>query len=136
MFDGDPGDDDDPDMEAAQEAQQEALRDAAFDLQRRWDQDDLDGVFRRLGLHVQQHQPMPTAVVVQADMPLPPMCMVVSAHIGDMAWTQRVLDPDDAAFDRQFDTIEHEAAKDRFLDIRAELQDRINRGLDPFGDDE
>lgn len=75
---------------------------------------------RKLGVYVDQTVPH------QVHTPFgPKIGMVIMSTIGDVAFTQRVQDPDAYAMDNQFAGIESGAHTDEFLDERARIAAQI-----------
>lgn len=95
----------------------------------------LDDLLRKLGLYVEGGQ------VIGADTPLGVRpVLVLHCQIGDVAFTERVQDPETAAFNDQFRVMEAEQGTSDFLDAHQQMQRNIAAGRDPLddgdGDDE
>lgn len=61
--------------------------------------------------------------------------LAVSVDIGDVAFTTRVQDPEQAQFDDQFRQVATEVVDDDFLETRERMRRRIAEGKNPFGED-
>lgn len=89
----------------------------------------LDDDLRRLGLYLEGGQ------IISVDTPMGPKpALALGMVIGDVAYTGRVQDPEAAAFDDQFRTIEAEEATNTFLDERERIKRNIAAGRDPLDD--
>lgn len=128
-FMDDDDDNQDPD-EAAQRQQMDADRDA---LLARWEEADIEGKLRKLGVYVEGHpvqMPVPTMGGVK-------IVQALQAKTNRSAWTKRVLDPDADAMNKQFEVMATHATDDKFLDEREQILKNIAEGRDPLdnGDD-
>lgn len=95
----------------------------------RFDDDD----FRRLGLYVERADEAAT------EGPLGPVSvLLVETTIGDVAFTDRVIDPDKASIDDTFRELEASMLDNEFLDQREQIKRNIAAGRDPLdnGDEE
>lgn len=95
----------------------------------RFSDDDL----RRLGLYVEHTD----RTVVDGPMG-PVQVMLVEATIGDVAFTDRVIEPERDATDIAFRELEAAMLTDTFLDEREQIKRNIAAGRDPLdnGDEE
>lgn len=89
----------------------------------RFDEDQL----RRLGLYVERTD----RTVVDGPMG-PVQVMLVEATIGDVAFTDRVIDPAKNDTDTAFREMEAAMLSDEFLDQREQIKRNIAAGRDPL----
>lgn len=89
--------------------------------------ESIDDALRKLGLYVEDLMPYP------GDDTRPPM-LIVSATVGQVAFQARVQEDDATlALRREFDEIVGTGTANEFLDLRAELAQRLADGEDPLG---
>lgn len=123
------GEDDDNEQDEINER----LRADADTLTARWESSDMETKLRKLGCYTEQTTPVP---VPHPSGPV--MSLGVVLKVNRAAWTQRVLDPEADAMNRQFETMAVHAQDDEFLDQRAQILKNIAEGRDPMdnGDDD
>lgn len=130
---GDDGNDDGPldpfDESANEDAQRAELDDKARLLQERWANSDIEAKLMELGIYLEQQSivPIPTqdGLVIG---------LAVLGTVNKVAFSTRVLDPEQAKMDRDFRHIDHGAKADEFLDTRERMKRNIQAGRDPLDD--
>ena len=117
---------DDEGFDEEENARLEAERDA---LIARWDESGLEDKLRKIGVYVERgvHVPVPSPIGTQ-------ITYAVQARVNRSAWTERVLDPEGNAVDKQFKAIAVHAKDDEFLDERERILRNIKEGRDPLDD--
>lgn len=86
---------------------------------------EADAALQKLGLYVEGTMPYP-------DPQHGGWMGVMVCSIGDVAFSDRVQNPEKYAVDKTFGSIEHDAAKDTFLDRRAQIEANIAAGRAPL----
>ena len=86
--------------------------------------EQLEDAARKLGLYLDRAMWVPT--------PGGPPALVVDFLIGDVAWSPRVQDPDQAAADTAFSQIAVEETKTDFDDLAERIRRNIAAGRSPF----
>lgn len=114
----------DPDEEGIQN---EAARQQADLLMERVK--PLDDELRMLGLYLSDSQ-----VAIHSGPTGPAVALLVGVQVGDVAFTERVLDPDSDAMNDEFRAIQAASENDAWLDNRNELIKRLREGEDPIAD--
>lgn len=61
------------------------------------------------------------------------MVLIADFLIGDVAWSDRVQNPDMDETKDEFSKIESELTKDRFVELQEEMRRRVEQGLPPIG---
>lgn len=122
---------DDGDFESANDAEQAAKLNSAIEAVRlRFETGELEEKLRKIGVYVEDHMVMP--------IPDPrkgvSVTLALRAKVNRVAFTDRVLDPDKHAVDRQFDTMAISIEEDAFLDTRQQIMKNIAEGRDPLDD--
>lgn len=88
--------------------------------------DELEAVARKLGLYLN------SAAIV----PLPPdgtkVGLIADFLIGDVAFTQRIQDPEQEQIDRMFYDMTSGIGNDDFLDKQAQVKKNVAEGRHPF----
>jgi hypothetical protein len=90
---------------------------------------EMEDAARKIGLYMEQAVPM--------QVPLPPygepqLAVVAHFTIGEVAFSDRVQQPEVDQLERQFAEIEAGAAADEFLDIRNRLARSKGKNVDPL----
>ncbi len=118
-------DDDENEMDEQMQAM-EADLDA---LRTQYEQSNLEDVLRKIGVYVKDVAIMP--------LPLPtgvkPM-LALRTTVNRAAFTDRVIDPEKDAMNRQFEAMTSNAEDDMFIDRREQIRRNIAEGRDPFDD--
>ncbi len=99
------------------------VKDQADVLLERWETfaDDC----RQLGLYIEGE---PQIMMLPHPSGLERAGLAVQFNIGKVAFSDRVLNPEDARFDKDFRTMEVSAKDDQFLDERARIQKALAEG--------
>lgn len=87
-----------------------------------------DDTLSKLGLYTEGVMPYPDPTGQ------PGFIGVMVCTIGDVAFTDRVQNPEKAETDKAFGAIQHDAGKDEFLDRRVQIQENLAAGRSAFDD--
>jgi hypothetical protein len=88
----------------------------------------LEDAARQIGLYLEQG-----GVAVGED---GQQAIIASFSINKVAFSERVQNPEKHSIDSEFKNIATSAAKDDFLDARQKIAEALERGEDPFLEDE
>lgn len=125
------GENDDNEMSDAEAEQIEAMRASLDAVRFRYEESGLEEILRKLGVYVQDVAIMPVPDMHTGG--VKPM-LALRTKVNRSAFTDRVIDPEKAAMDRQFDAMTIAAEGDIFLDKREQIQRNIAEGRDWFDD--
>ena len=95
---------------------------------------ELEDVARPLGLYAAAHMIVPATIGHPAGGGGPVPALSVQFDIGEVAFSDRVQNPDAAAVNQTFREIEADAAVDDYLDTRARIERNLAAGRDAFDD--
>lgn len=90
--------------------------------------DELETELRRIGIYTNRTDVLPAADGT--------LLLVVDASVGDIAFSDRVHDPDAHEVDSQFKGMMREQAKTDMEELREEMRQKAARGENIFDDDD
>lgn len=107
------------------------MNETEFEIKARAALDRLEDKARQMGLYVDSAHVLLMPVPQASE---PEMVFAVNFTLGDIAFSDRVQNPDKHATDSMIRTLEMQMRSDDFLEQRTKIQENIAAGRDPFDD--